>query len=216
MILAATVELPPALAWMRRFPMNRALLLFDRESGTNVLCDGPETAHLRQQAPRVVQFGITNDCNLACSFCSRDLAADSAWTSDEAFRVLADLADAGVLEVAFGGGEPWAFPGFAELVRPLHGETPLAPWRGGLLAGLSQRATEAVCPRPATAGRGKGEGPATSLRRRSPLPAAFGRRPLLVARGEVQISRDDHTRIRPTTAAGSSTIPPGALPARSV
>jgi MoaA/NifB/PqqE/SkfB family radical SAM enzyme len=40
--------------------------------------------------------------------------------------MLSDLADAGVLEVAFGGGEPWAFPKFADLVRRLHDETPLA------------------------------------------------------------------------------------------
>jgi len=118
--------LPPELAWMRPFPMDGALLLFDRESGTNVLCDGPETAHLRQHAPRVVQFGITNNCNLACLFCSRDLEAASAWTLDDAFQVLANLSQAGVLEVAFGGGEPWAFPGFADLVRRLHDETQLA------------------------------------------------------------------------------------------
>jgi MoaA/NifB/PqqE/SkfB family radical SAM enzyme len=111
---------------MRQFPLDRALLLFDRESGTNVLCEGPETAHLRQRAPRVVQFGITNQCNLACSFCSRDPAAESGWTADDAFRMLAGLAEAGVLEVAFGGGEPWAFRGFADLVRRLYDETPLA------------------------------------------------------------------------------------------
>lgn len=118
--------LPPELAWMRPFPMDGALLLFDRESGTNVLCDGPETGHLRQRAPRVVQFGITNDCNLACSFCSRDVAVDSDWTFEDAFHMLAELSAAGVLEVAFGGGEPWAFPKFADLVRRLHAETPLA------------------------------------------------------------------------------------------
>src|SRR5262245_11177603 len=111
---------------MRPFPMDGALLLFDRASGTNALCDGPETAHLRQRAPRVVQFGITNACNLACAFCSRDQEAASDWTPEEAFRVLAELAACGVLEVAFGGGEPWAFPGFAELVCRLHDETPLA------------------------------------------------------------------------------------------
>ena len=111
---------------MRRFPMDGALLLFDRESGTNALCDGPETVHLRQCAPRVVQFGITNACNLACSFSSRDMKAESDWTADEAFQVLADLANLGVLEVAFGGGEPWAFPGFADLVRRLYDHTPLA------------------------------------------------------------------------------------------
>jgi MoaA/NifB/PqqE/SkfB family radical SAM enzyme len=111
---------------MRPFPLDGALLLFDRESGTNVLCEGPETAHVRQQAPRVVQFGITNRCNLACSFCSRDLEAQSGWTAEAAFGMLAGLAEAGVLEVAFGGGEPWAFPGFAGLVRRLYDETPLA------------------------------------------------------------------------------------------
>jgi hypothetical protein len=40
--------------------------------------------------------------------------------------MLADLAQAGVLEVAFGGGEPWAFRGFADLLRRLYDETPLA------------------------------------------------------------------------------------------
>ncbi len=119
-------ELPANLAWMRRFPMDGALLLFDRESGTNVLCDGRETAHFRQKSPRVVQFAITNRCNLACSFCSRDLEARSDWTLDDAFRFLNGLADTGVLEVAFGGGEPWSFPEFPELVRRLYDETLLA------------------------------------------------------------------------------------------
>lgn len=121
-----SIPLPPALAGMRRFPMDGALLLFDRATGWNALCDGPETAHLRPRAPRVVQFGITNACNLSCAFCSRDQGAPSAWTAAEAFTVLADLAEAGVLEVAFGGGEPLVFPGLADLVRRLHHETPLA------------------------------------------------------------------------------------------
>jgi MoaA/NifB/PqqE/SkfB family radical SAM enzyme len=110
----------------RPFPMQGALLLFDRDSGENVLLDGPETASLRPIAPRVVQFGITNHCNLACTFCSRDVAAASAWTAESAFTLLAELAAAGALEVAFGGGEPWTFRGFTSLVRRLHTETPLA------------------------------------------------------------------------------------------
>ena len=110
----------------RSVPMRDAVLLFDRDTGTNILCDGPETMGLRPVAPRVVQFAITNTCNLACTFCSRDLAAESAWTADSAVALLAGLADAGVLEVAFGGGEPWTFRGFSELVRRLHAETPLA------------------------------------------------------------------------------------------
>jgi len=120
------IDVPAQFATLRRFPVHGALLLFDRDTGLNVLCDGPETAALRPVAPRVVQFGITNHCNLACSFCSRDLDAASGWTVDTAFAMLAGLAEAGVLEVAFGGGEPWTFRGFAELVRRLHAETKLA------------------------------------------------------------------------------------------
>lgn len=111
---------------MRAFPLDGAMLLFDRDTGWNVLMDGDETADLRMQAPRAVQFAITNRCNLACTFCSRDGEAASAWTAESAFAMLSGLAAAGVLEVAFGGGEPWAFPGFAALVRRLHAETPLA------------------------------------------------------------------------------------------
>lgn len=122
----AAVPVPPALAHLRRFPLDGALLLFDRDTGLHALCDGPETAHLRQRAPRVVQFAITNACNLTCGFCSRDLDERSLWSADDAFEVLAGLARAGTLEVAFGGGEPLAFRGFTGLVRRLHDETPLA------------------------------------------------------------------------------------------
>jgi MoaA/NifB/PqqE/SkfB family radical SAM enzyme len=111
---------------VRPYFLDGALLFFDRDSGTNVLLDGEELAGVRQQAPRSIQFGITNLCNLACQFCSRDLTATSAWDSNEAFELLAELAAAGVLEVAFGGGEPFAFRGFEDLVRRLHDETPLA------------------------------------------------------------------------------------------
>jgi MoaA/NifB/PqqE/SkfB family radical SAM enzyme len=121
-----SIQIPSAFARLRPFPMAGALLLFDRDTGLNVLCDGAETAGLKPVAPRVVQFGITNHCNLACTFCSRDREAPSAWTPDSAFALLAELATAGVLEVAFGGGEPFTFKGFATLVRRLHGETPLA------------------------------------------------------------------------------------------
>jgi MoaA/NifB/PqqE/SkfB family radical SAM enzyme len=114
------------LAAVRPFPLDDALLLFDRERGVNLLLDGPELVGLRQEAPRSVQFGITNLCNLACRFCSRDLTAASGWTSEDAFELLAQLARAGVLEVAFGGGEPFAFRGFTDLVARLHDETPLA------------------------------------------------------------------------------------------
>lgn len=115
-----------AQARFRRFPIDDALLLFDRDSGWNVLLEGEETRGLRMLAPRSVQFAITNRCNLACTFCSRDVRTASTWTGESAFVLLAELDQAGVLEVAFGGGEPFAFKGFVELVQRLHAETRLA------------------------------------------------------------------------------------------
>ena len=89
---------------------------FHPRSGTTIRCTAASTRSVRQTAPRVVMFGITNACNLACAFCSRDTGADSLWTEATAFAVLRDLSAAGTLEVAFGGGEPFAFPGFDALI----------------------------------------------------------------------------------------------------
>ena len=122
----ASHYLAAQFAGLRQFPLDGALLAFDRNSGLSALCDGPATGHLKQRAPRVVLFGITNRCNFSCGYCSRSLDAASSWTAPEAFDVLSGLAERGVMEVAFGGGEPLAFPGFDSLVQRLHDETPLA------------------------------------------------------------------------------------------
>ncbi len=117
---------PAPLAGLRRYALDGALLLFDPRTGLTAVCDGEETAHLRLRVPRVVQFGITNACNLACAFCSRDERAGSEWTVESALALLRALDAAGTLEVAFGGGEPLAFAGFARLVERLAAETRLA------------------------------------------------------------------------------------------
>jgi hypothetical protein len=123
----AAIPVPRELAHLRRFALDGALLLFDRRSGLTAICDGPETAELRMRAPRAVQFALTNACNLACGFCSRDARTPSTWTVDDAFDLLAGLAERGTMEVAFGGGEPLAFPGLVELVTRLWDETPIGP-----------------------------------------------------------------------------------------
>jgi MoaA/NifB/PqqE/SkfB family radical SAM enzyme len=121
-----SIDVPAPLRGLRRYALDGALLLFDRATGTTAICDGPETAHLRRRVPRVIQMAITNACNFACGYCSRDVESKSTWTEEDAFVLLRDLARAGVMEVAFGGGEPLAFRGFDRLVRRLHDETPLA------------------------------------------------------------------------------------------
>lgn len=120
------IELPPFLRGMRRYALDGALLAFDPRTGVTAICDGEETRHLRRRLPRVVQFAITNICNLDCGFCSRDADEPSTWTVDEAAALLGELSAAGVLEVAFGGGEPFLFRGFERLLHRLRDETELA------------------------------------------------------------------------------------------
>ncbi len=102
------------------------MLFFHPETGTYVRVGSEATREFKRRAPRVVMFGITNACNLSCDFCSRDTARSSTWSVDSAERILVGLADAGTLEVAFGGGEPFAFAGLAELVKRLRARTRLA------------------------------------------------------------------------------------------
>ena len=117
----------PSFRGYRRLPLDGKLLLFDRESGTNVLLEGDETAHYRQVAPRVLQVSLTNVCNKACAFCYRPLDAASGWRYDEMLELAHVAARWGVLELAFGGGEPTMFPRFAELLSDIWHQTPLCP-----------------------------------------------------------------------------------------
>ncbi|HYQ00962.1 MAG TPA: radical SAM protein [Polyangiaceae bacterium] len=110
----------------RSFPLTDALLFFQPSSGLSIRVENERTRGLARRAPRVVMFGVTNRCNLSCSFCSRDVARSSTWTVESAAAALSGLERAGCLEVAFGGGEPFAFRGFAELVAELHEKTALA------------------------------------------------------------------------------------------
>ncbi|MCB9569525.1 MAG: radical SAM protein [Myxococcales bacterium] len=123
MDLAALPAPPPG---MRAHALDGALLWFDPRRGLNVRIDGPATRSLRRTAPRTLLFGITNTCNLACAFCSRDRRAASGWDEASAHAALLGFADAGVLEVAFGGGEPLAFRGFDRLLERLREDTALA------------------------------------------------------------------------------------------
>lgn len=106
--------------------LDGALHAFDPVTGLNAHIAGPATRDRRASAPRSVQISVTNHCNLTCSFCYRDTSAPSEWTVDGLVTLLRDLDRAGVDEVAFGGGEPFAFKGFVELLRRLRDETSLA------------------------------------------------------------------------------------------
>ncbi len=112
---------------MRAHELDGEVLLFDRTTGTNVLVTNAATASLRRRAPRTLQIALTNACDKSCTFCYRPREARSRWTFDSVLA-LARTCDAwGVLELAFGGGEPTLFPRFAELLRAIWTTTGLCP-----------------------------------------------------------------------------------------
>lgn len=63
---------------------------------------------VREAKPLIVGYNFTMACNLKCKRCAT--GADEPWpgelSTEEAFRVIDNLADAGVMHISFGGGEP--------------------------------------------------------------------------------------------------------------
>lgn len=112
------------MAWSDH-ELDGGLLRFDRDTGVNVLLRGPGTQRLARRAPRSLQIGLLTPCNLSCSFCYRDTRAPSRLTAPFLLDLLQRASTWGVLEAAFGGGEPLLFKGFVPLLRELHATTRL-------------------------------------------------------------------------------------------
>lgn len=66
--LAMTTLAAGSRRTFHRYDLDGAALWFHPATGTNVRVDAPTTSHLRRRVPRVVMFGITNACNLTCSY----------------------------------------------------------------------------------------------------------------------------------------------------
>jgi MoaA/NifB/PqqE/SkfB family radical SAM enzyme len=108
----------------RLVSIDNAVLAFQPKSGQRVRFGGIEEARL--QAPLTILFGLTGSCDRRCHFCHREVRQKGAWTVETALAFLKSFAEAGSLEVAFGGGEPLLFEELDLLIERLHQETPLA------------------------------------------------------------------------------------------
>jgi MoaA/NifB/PqqE/SkfB family radical SAM enzyme len=106
-------------------PLDGALLLFEHDTGLNVKLEGEETAHLERVAPRTLLIAVTNVCDLSCPFCYRNLTSSSDWTYQSLLEFCQQASEWGVLEVAFGGGEPLLFPRWGEFIHELYETTTL-------------------------------------------------------------------------------------------
>ena len=70
-------------------------------------------------APFLVVWDFTHNCNLSCQHCYSDSGhtREAELTTQEAFAVVDQLADAGVIALAFSGGEPLSRKDFFEVAR---------------------------------------------------------------------------------------------------
>jgi AdoMet-dependent heme synthase len=74
-------------------------------------------------APLSVYLGVTNVCNLRCIYCSAESgeAYPNELTTDEMFRLIDELHEAGVFEVTITGGEPLMRRDIFEVIGRLKG-----------------------------------------------------------------------------------------------
>ena len=71
------------------------------------------------KAPFLVVWNLTNMCNLRCKHCYQlaGVPAPDELTLEEKLKVVNELADAGVVSIAFSGGEPLMHPDFFSVVK---------------------------------------------------------------------------------------------------
>ncbi len=74
-------------------------------------------------APDTVFFEVTRACNLRCTICfnSSGVKLNDELSLDERMDVVQDLANSGVQEIRFTGGEPLALPGINDLLAKASG-----------------------------------------------------------------------------------------------
>jgi organic radical activating enzyme len=92
--------------------------LFNRQTGMKVRLTFGDQEPLYSSAPELVDVKISDYCPLGCTFCYVDSTEDGQHGSFSDIAKIADeLAQAGVFEVALGGGETTMHPRFADIVE---------------------------------------------------------------------------------------------------
>ncbi len=98
---------------------------YDRISGMHVLLDEVSVPHEKIHiGPRVISLALTNGCDLNCSFCYAPKNSNTH-NPNYVYNLCLAMDSLGVLEVAFGGGEPTLYPHLSELCKKVWNSTNL-------------------------------------------------------------------------------------------
>lgn len=106
--------------WARKDPKYGCWTLFYPDTGTKVRMSfkEPNQEIVRLSHPELVDMKITDYCPYGCTFCYQGstLKGQHADYAD-VVHMIRDMADVGVFEIAFGGGEPSLHPEFDKILK---------------------------------------------------------------------------------------------------
>lgn len=104
-------------------PEQRYHTLFNPRNGLFARIEdiGADEPMWSADGPELLDISITNFCERQCGFCYRDSSPSGSHMTIMDFKeVLRQAAEVGVLQIAFGGGNPNQHPQFAEFLRLTH------------------------------------------------------------------------------------------------
>lgn len=94
--------------------------LFNKNTGLFIRCEhkGFQEPFWDKTGPELLDIAITNWCDKGCSFCYRDSSKEGKHMKIEDFEeILRQAKEAGVFQIALGGGNPNQHPQFTEMLK---------------------------------------------------------------------------------------------------
>lgn len=92
--------------------------LFNLDNGTKMRVSFDNERITRSEYPELVDIKITDYCNFGCSFCYQASSIEGSHANIKDIKnILSGCREAGVFEIAYGGGEPTSHPEFLNILE---------------------------------------------------------------------------------------------------
>lgn len=131
---------------IERYEKQQYKVLFNMKTGAFVRMEdeGAKEPFWCMKGPELIDVSITNYCTRECDFCYRQSNREGMHLSMESIRdVVSQAKDAGVLQIALGGGNPNQHPNFVEILKLIR-ESSMVPSYTSNGIGLSDSILEAT------------------------------------------------------------------------
>lgn len=135
---------------IQRFEDEHYTVIFNKKTGYFVRAEdkGYPEPLWSKHAPELLDISITNWCDKGCSFCYRkSTVLGNHMSVDDYSKIMSQSKEAGVLQVAIGGGNPNQHPEFEEILKITYenGIVPCYTTNGRGLTDSVLKATKKYC-----------------------------------------------------------------------